>query len=88
MQNYYKVLDLPRDASEQQIKQAYRTKALQFHPERQKQSKPSPVEYQQFREVAEAYEALSDGEYPAVTVKSTIDQQEARGEAGKDKQRK
>lgn len=54
--DYYKILGIPRDADEDQIKKAYRKMALKYHPD--KNSDPSAEE--KFKEIAEAYEVLSD----------------------------
>lgn len=59
MTDYYDVLGIARDASADEIKKAYRKKALQYHPD--KNSGDSDAE-QRFKEVSEAYEALSDPE--------------------------
>ncbi|XP_062823334.1 uncharacterized protein LOC103279114 isoform X1 [Anolis carolinensis] len=56
--DYYKLLEIPRDASDNDIKKAYRKKALQWHPDKN----PDKKKYaeQRFKEVTEAYEVLSD----------------------------
>ncbi len=54
--DYYKVLGLSRGASEDDVKKAYRKMALKFHPDKNK----SPGAEEKFKEVAEAYEVLSD----------------------------
>src|SRR5665213_586529 len=55
--DYYKVLDLPRNASEAEIKKAYRRLAMKFHPDRN----PDDHEAEEhFKEAKEAYEVLSD----------------------------
>jgi molecular chaperone DnaJ len=50
------VLGVPRDASEKQIKDAFRTLALKFHPDRNKE----PAAEEKFKEIAAAYAVLSD----------------------------
>jgi molecular chaperone DnaJ len=55
--DYYDVLEVPRDASEQQIKSAYRKKALEHHPDR---NPGNPDAGEKFKEAAEAYSVLSD----------------------------
>lgn len=52
----YEVLGVPREASEQQIKDAFRTLALKYHPDRNK----APEAQEKFKEVAAAYAVLSD----------------------------
>lgn len=54
--DYYDVLGVPRDAAEQQIKKAFRTKARELHPD----VNESDSAEEEFKEVAAAYEVLSD----------------------------
>lgn len=54
--DYYDVLGVDRAATRDQIKQAYRKLALQYHPDRNKASDATA----KFREIAEAYAVLSD----------------------------
>jgi molecular chaperone DnaJ len=56
--DYYEVLGVPRGASKEQVKDAYRKLALQFHPDRNK----SPEAEERFKEITEAYAVLSDDE--------------------------
>jgi molecular chaperone DnaJ len=56
--DYYDVLGLPRNASKDDIKAAYRKLALQYHPDRNK----SPEAEEKFKEMSEAYAVLSDDE--------------------------
>ncbi|KAL8183007.1 UNVERIFIED_CONTAM: hypothetical protein K2H54_011977 [Gekko kuhli] len=56
--DYYKLLEVPQDASDGDIKKAYRKKALQWHPDKNPDSKKYAE--QKFKEVTEAYEVLSD----------------------------
>jgi molecular chaperone DnaJ len=55
--DYYEILDVPRDANDQQIKSAYRKQALKNHPDRN----PGSAEAEErFKEAAEAYAVLCD----------------------------
>lgn len=55
--DYYALLGVERDASEETIKKAYRKKAMQHHPDRN----PGDAESESmFKSVKEAYETLSD----------------------------
>ena len=56
--DYYDVLGLNADADVSAVKRAYRTKALEFHPDRNK----SPEAAEHFKEISEAYAVLSDSE--------------------------
>jgi curved DNA-binding protein len=56
--NYYEILGIPKDASKDVIKDAYRKLALQYHPDRNK----SPGAEEKFKEISEAYAVLSDDE--------------------------
>lgn len=56
---YYEVLEVSREASEDEIKRAYRKKAFQFHPDRNPGDQDAESS---FKEAAEAYEVLSDAE--------------------------
>jgi len=57
--DYYEVLGISRDASDQEIKSAYRKLALQYHPDRNPGNKEAE---EQFKEAAEAYSVLSDAQ--------------------------
>ena len=56
--DYYEVLGLPRDASNEDIKKAFRKLAFQFHPDRNHDAGASD----KFKEINEAYEVLSDND--------------------------
>jgi molecular chaperone DnaJ len=56
--DYYEVLDIPRKATSEDIKRAYRKLALKFHPDRFDGDKKEGET--RFKELAEAYEVLSD----------------------------
>ena len=54
--DYYKILGISRNATEEDVKKAYRKMALRFHPDKNK----SAGAEEKFKEIAEAYEVLSD----------------------------
>lgn len=54
--DYYEVLGLPKSASKDEIKSAYRKLALKYHPDRNKDKSAE----EQFKEISEAYAVLSD----------------------------
>jgi len=56
--DYYEILNVPKEASKDQLKQEYRKLALQYHPDRNK----SPDAETRFKEISEAYAVLSDDE--------------------------
>jgi DnaJ-class molecular chaperone len=58
-QDYYHVLGVPRNASESQIKAAYRKLAKQYHPDRNPNDKSAEAK---FKEVQAAYDVLGDPE--------------------------
>jgi molecular chaperone DnaJ len=57
--DYYEILGLSRDASDEDIKKAYRKMAMKFHPDRNPDSKDAE---DKFKEAKEAYEILSDSQ--------------------------
>ncbi len=57
--DYYEVLGVSKNATSEEIKKAYRQKAIQYHPDKNPGDKASE---EKFKEAAEAYEILSNPE--------------------------
>jgi DnaJ-class molecular chaperone len=55
--DYYKILGVTKDSNQIQIRKAFRKLALQYHPDKNKNSEESK---QKFMEIVKAYEILSD----------------------------
>ncbi|MCO4757530.1 MAG: DnaJ domain-containing protein, partial [Oceanospirillaceae bacterium] len=61
-QDYYEVLGVDKNASDRDIKKAFRRMAMKYHPDRNPDDKESE---ENFKEVNEAYEVLSDAQKKA-----------------------
>jgi molecular chaperone DnaJ len=61
--DYYKVLDVPKTATEAEIKKAYRRLAMKFHPDRNPNDKDAE---ERFKEAKEACEVLTDAQKRAI----------------------
>ncbi|BCG49635.1 molecular chaperone DnaJ [Candidatus Profftella armatura (Diaphorina cf. continua)] len=57
--DFYEILNLKKNASENEIKRAYRKLAMKYHPDRNPNNKNAE---EKFKEIKEAYEILSDSE--------------------------
>ena len=57
--DYYEVLGVPKNASDEEIKKAYRKQAMKHHPDRN-QGDAAKVAEEKFKECKEAYEMLAD----------------------------
>ena len=68
--DYYEVLGVPRNVNGEEIRKAFRKQAMEFHPDRNK----NPGAEEQFKEINEAYQVLSDTKKRA--------QYDAHGHAG------
>ncbi len=60
MKNYYEVLRVSSEADQEEIRKAFRTLAMQYHPDRNPQN--SVEAEMKFKEINEAYQVLSDGQ--------------------------
>lgn len=57
--DYYKILEVDKNATEQDIKKAFRKLALKYHPDK---NKDDPNAAEKFKEINDAYQILSDKE--------------------------
>lgn len=55
--DYYKILQIEKNASQEEIKKAYRRLAVKYHPDKNPGNKEAE---EKFKQIAEAYEVLSD----------------------------
>ena len=80
--DFYEVLGVNRDASDDEIKKAYRKLAMKYHPDR---NPDNPKAEEQFKEAKEAYEILSNGQKRAAYDQyghAGVDQQAGMGAGG------
>ena len=56
-EDFYEILGVSKNATEAQIKKAYRKKAIEYHPDKNPGDKSAE---EKFKKAAEAYEILSD----------------------------
>ena len=56
--NYYEILEIAKNASETDIKKAYKRLALKWHPDKNPNNLKEAEKH--FKEISEAYEVLSD----------------------------
>jgi curved DNA-binding protein CbpA len=57
--DYYRIMGLPGDASEEEIKRAYRKLAMQYHPDR---NRDDPYSAERLKEINDAYHVLGNKE--------------------------
>ena len=58
--DYYKELEISKDANEQEIRSAYKKLALKWHPDRNPNNKEQSEE--KFKRISESYQVLSDSD--------------------------
>jgi DnaJ-class molecular chaperone len=79
MKDYYRILGVSKDADENEIKKAYRTLALRYHPDRNPGDRQAE---ERFKNVAEAYGVLSDPEKRRIFDLSSGDGPKPGGQGG------
>ena len=70
--DYYEILEVTKTATVEEIKKAYRKKAIQYHPDKNPGDKEAE---EKFKEAAEAYDVLSNPEtvsYTHLVLPSTV----------------
>jgi len=67
--DYYEILSIGRNASTEEIKRAYRKRALEHHPDKHQGDKAAE---NKFKEISEAYEVLSDPNKKILTTSSAM----------------
>lgn len=67
--DYYEVLEVEKTATVEEIKKAYRKKAIQYHPDKNPGDKTAE---EKFKEAAEAYDVLSNPDKRAATISSVM----------------
>ncbi len=83
--DYYEILGVTKNASQDEIKKSYRKLAMQFHPDRNPGNKEAEAK---FKEATEAYEVLKDEQKNLLTtlmVIKLLDKVAVAHEAAKDK---
>jgi DnaJ family protein C protein 7 len=59
--DYYKILDIAKTATDDEIKKAYKKSALKWHPDKNSATEESKAEAEKiFKDIGEAYAILSD----------------------------
>ena len=69
MRDYYDILNVDKNANDNDIKKAYRKVAMKYHPDKNPGDKASE---EKFKEAAEAYSVLSDKEKKIDMIKWVI----------------
>jgi curved DNA-binding protein CbpA len=79
----YHILGISHQASTEDIRVAYRRKALELHPDRHGSSQAKAFYAEKFQELKEAYELIKQGGYPAPAPESEPDSRPAPRVAGR-----
>ncbi|KAG8921048.1 hypothetical protein FRC00_009203, partial [Tulasnella sp. 408] len=77
---YYDILGVKTDVNDVDLKKAYRKKAIEFHPDKNK----APDAEEKFKEISKAYQVLSDPNTRAVYDKNGKDMVEGMGVGDQD----
>jgi curved DNA-binding protein CbpA len=81
--NYYKILEIPKTATSEQIREAYRRQSIQWHPDRNPGDQKAE---EKFKCVAEAYRILIDESTRAAYDRSLREKKEASARAAEEPQ--
>ena len=59
--DYYKILDVTKSVTDDEIKKAYKKSALKWHPDKNSSTEETKIEAEKiFKDIGEAYSVLSD----------------------------
>ena len=58
--NYYEILNINKNASQKEIKEAYRKLSMKWHPDKHQQSNKKKDAEDMFKSISEAYTCLSN----------------------------
>lgn len=75
--NYFEILEVPVDASDEQIRKAYKKLALRFHPDKNNNDLDA---VEKFKKIAEAHKTLSDPKKKKRYIKRFVEKDNSEGD--------